>query len=299
MTDSQQTDRAAQWSLDGQVRKAQRLAPGLHIVSTPIGNLRDVTLRALDTLAAADTILAEDTRMTLRLLQHYGIKATVRRFDAHASVAQRQAVITALRSGAAYALVSDAGTPLLSDPGAGLTREAAAAGLPVWPVPGPSALLAGLVTAGVAADRFFFEGFLPPKSGDRRRRIKALSQVPGALVLYEAPHRAAETIADLLAILGDRPAATARELTKLHETVVRGTLSSLAAGLEATPARGEYVIIVGEAAADAPAAGADIDTRLAEAMLAMSVKDAAAVVAAEMGLPRREVYARALRLAAT
>ncbi len=286
------------WSLGGALRQPPRLDPGLHIVSTPIGNLRDVTIRALDALAAADAVLAEDTRVTARLLSHYGMRAPVRRFDAHAGTEQRAALVAELRAGAALALVSDAGTPLLSDPGAELVREAAAAGVAVWPIPGPSALLAALATAGVPADRFFFEGFLPPREGDRRRRIKALSATPGALVLYEAPHRVEETLADLLAILGDRPAATARELTKLHETVERGALSGLLEGVRARPPRGEYVLVVGEGAADAPAGAEDVDARLQAAMAAMSVKDAAAVVAAELGLPKREVYARALRLRA-
>jgi 16S rRNA (cytidine1402-2'-O)-methyltransferase len=289
---------ARQWSFGGQMRSAPRLAPGLHIVATPIGNLRDVTIRALDALAGADAVLAEDTRVTMRLLAHYAIKVPIRRFDAHADAGRRATVVAELKAGAALALVSDAGTPLLSDPGAELVREAAAAGVPVWPLPGPSALLAALATAGVPADRFFFEGFLPAKSGDRRRRVKALAAVPGALVLYEAPHRVEETLADLLAILGDRPAATARELTKLHETVVRGSLAGLLDGVRAVAPRGEYVIVVGEGAPGAAAGADDVDARLREAMAAMSVKDAAAVVAAELGLPRREVYARALRLLA-
>ncbi len=286
------------WNLDAAQRRAPALSPGLHIVSTPIGNLRDITIRALDTLAAADAVLAEDTRVAQRLLSRYGIRVPLRRFDAHAGATQRAALIAELAGGVALALVSDAGTPLLSDPGAELVREATSAGVSVFAAPGPSALLAALVSAGVAADRFFFEGFLPPKTGDRRRRIRQLDALPGALVLYEAPHRVEETLEDLLAVLGDRPAATARELTKLHETVARGTLSQLIAGVAATPPRGEYVIIVGAPTIDAAASGEDVEARLAAAMEDMSVKDAAAVVAAEMGLPRREVYARALRMQA-
>jgi 16S rRNA (cytidine1402-2'-O)-methyltransferase len=284
------------WSLDGARRSPPRLAAGLHVVATPIGNLRDVTIRALDALAAADAVLAEDTRVTQRLLAHYGIKVPIRRFDAHAAPAVRAAIVAEMKAGAALALVSDAGTPLLSDPGAELVREAAEAGVAVVALPGPSALLAALASAGVPADRFFFEGFLPPKSGDRRRRIRALAELPGALVLYEAPHRVEETLADLIAVLGDRPAATARELTKLHETIARGTLATLLDGVRATSPRGEYVLIVGEAAE--AAAAVDVDALLKAAMATMSVKDAAAVVAAEAGLPKREVYARALRLQA-
>jgi 16S rRNA (cytidine1402-2'-O)-methyltransferase len=287
---------APAWSLDGLQRTAPRLTAGLHVVATPIGNLRDITIRALDALAAADAVLAEDTRVTQRLLMHYGIRAKIRRFDAHATPANRASLVNELKGGAALALVSDAGTPLLSDPGAELVRECLLAQVAVTALPGPSALLTALASAGVAADRFFFEGFLPPKSGDRRRRARELADVPGALAFYEAPHRVEETLADLLAVLGDRPAATARELTKLHETVQQGTLSALLDGVRATPPRGEYVLVVG-APVDA-AAALDIDAMLAAAMSGMSVKDAAAVVAAEAGLPKREVYARALRLQA-
>jgi 16S rRNA (cytidine1402-2'-O)-methyltransferase len=289
-------ERTFTWSLDGARRVAPRLPAGLHVVATPIGNLRDVTIRALDALASADAVLAEDTRVTQRLLSQYGIKVPIWRFDSHALPAARAAIVAEIVAGAALVLVSDAGTPLLSDPGAELVREAAAAGVAVQALPGPSALLAALASAGVPADRFFFEGFLPPKSGDRRRRIRTLENVPGALVLYEAPHRVEETLADLIAVLGDRPAATARELTKLHETVARGSLATLLVGVKSTPPRGEYVLIVGEAAV--AAAALDVDALLKSAMATMSVKDAAAVVAAEAGLPRREVYARALRLQA-
>ncbi len=285
------------WTFEGQRLVARRLEPGLHIVATPIGNLADITLRALATLAAADTILAEDTRMTRRLLDHYGISTPTRRFDAHASEAQRQAVINAVKAGARYALVSDAGTPLLSDPGSSLVMEAVGAGVVVFPIPGPSALLAGLVVAGLPADRFFFEGFLPPKTGDRRRRLRVLADVPGALVFYEAPHRIEETLADLLAILGDRPAAAARELTKLYETVVRGTLSTLVAHYTTEAPRGEFVLVVGTAIEAAALTEADVDARLQLLMQDMSIKDAAAVASADLGLPKREVYARALVLA--
>jgi 16S rRNA (cytidine1402-2'-O)-methyltransferase len=285
------------WTFEGQRLVARKLESGLHIVSTPIGNLADITLRALATLAAADTILAEDTRMTRRLLEHYGMSTPTRRFDAHASEAQRQAVIAAVQAGASYALVSDAGTPLLSDPGASLVVEAANAGVGVFPVPGPSALLAGLVVAGLPADRFFFEGFLPSKTGDRRRRLRVLADVPGALVFYEAPHRVQETLADLLVILGDRPATAGRELTKMYETVVRGTLGTLAVHYATEVPRGEFVLVVGAAVAAEAMTQDDVDTRLQALMQDMSIKDAAAVAAADLGLPKREVYARALVLA--
>ena len=303
MTDSadptdREKDRDPSWSLGGTQVPARRLAPGLHVVATPIGNLGDITIRALATLAAADTILAEDTRMARRLLDHYGIKRPVKRFDAHAGESQIAAAIQAMAGGQALALISDAGTPLLSDPGASLTMRASASGVAIHPLPGPSALLAALVSAGVPADRFFFEGFLPPKSGDRRRRIRELAAVPGALVFYEAPHRVPETLEDMEAVLGDRPAAAARELTKLHETIVRGTLASLRVHFDRESPRGEFVLVVGAPGASDEAPADDLDTRLGALMSRMSVKDAAAVVAGETGRPKREVYARALRLAA-
>jgi 16S rRNA (cytidine1402-2'-O)-methyltransferase len=282
------------WICNGVVMPARGLNPGLHVVATPIGNLGDVTLRALSALAAADAILAEDTRIARRLTQHYGIRTRIRRFDAHAGDAQIAGLIGELQGGAALALVSDAGTPLLSDPGASLVMRAAAAGVKVYPLPGASALLAALVTAGLPADRFFFEGFLPPKSGDRKRRLRTLAAVPGALVFYEAPHRVPETLADLQAILGDRPASAARELTKLYETVVRGPLSDLAAHFEQQAPRGEFVIVVAPPPEGEAGDSGDIDARLKELMQGMSVKDAASVAAAEFGLPRREVYAKGL-----
>jgi 16S rRNA (cytidine1402-2'-O)-methyltransferase len=175
--------------------------------------------------------------------------------------------------------------------------EAAASGVVVHPVPGASALLAGLVVAGIPVDRFFFEGFLPPKSGDRRRRLRALATVPGALVFYEAPHRVLETLVDMEAILGNRRATAARELTKLYETIVRGTFTDLTAHFTAEAPRGEFVIIVEQPSEQGAASEADVDERLAVLMQSMSVKDAAAVAAAELGLPKREVYARALKRA--
>ncbi|MFM9976018.1 MAG: 16S rRNA (cytidine(1402)-2'-O)-methyltransferase [Beijerinckiaceae bacterium] len=285
------------WSSGGSIFTAQKLLPGLHIVATPIGNLGDITLRGLATLAAADMILAEDTRMARRLTDHYGIKTPTRRFDAHASAAQTAIIMAELTAGAAYALISDAGTPLVSDPGSTLVVQLVQAGITVHPVPGASALLAALVVAGMPADRFFFEGFLPPKTGDRRRRLRALAGVPGALVFYEAPHRILETLVDLQAILGNRHAAAARELTKLYETVIRGPLRDITAHFEKEAPRGEFVLVISPPAEAVEENGADLDEQLTALMQQMSVKDAAAVIAGEQGLPKREVYARALRIA--
>ncbi|MGL5139544.1 MAG: 16S rRNA (cytidine(1402)-2'-O)-methyltransferase [Beijerinckiaceae bacterium] len=282
------------WLLDGQRLAAPRLPPGLYVVATPIGNMGDITLRSLRTLAAADVILAEDTRVAGKLAERYGLSAPRRRFDAHASPALRATIVAEIAAGGAVALVSDAGTPLLSDPGGGLVADVAAAGLAVFPIPGASALLAALVVAGVSADVFTFAGFLPPKSGDRRRRLRELADAPGALILYEAPHRVREMLEDALAVLGDRPAATARELTKIHESVVRGGLAQLVERFAVEEPRGEFVILIGQGAAETT--NFDLEARLAALMADMSVKDAASVAAAEAGLPRREVYARALLL---
>ncbi len=284
------------WTFKGQSVAARALLPGLHVVATPIGNLGDVTIRALSTLAAADAILAEDTRVARRLAEHYGIRTRIRRFDAHASDQQIETIVDDLGKGAVLALISDAGTPLLSDPGATLVMRAAGRGIKVFPLPGASALLAGLVVAGLPVDRFFFEGFLPPKPGDRKRRLRALADIPGSLIFYEAPHRVRETLADMQAILGDRPAAAARELTKLYETVVRGPISTIVAHFEQEAPRGEFVLVVGAPGAVEPAGEADVEARLRSLIATMSVKDAAAVAAAELGLPKREVYARALLL---
>lgn len=294
----QERIRTRRYVIGGAELTAQSPAPGLHIVSTPIGHLADITIRALATLAGADLILAEDTRLSRRLLSHYGISTPLAAYHEHNAAEMRPAILARLRRGEGLALISDAGTPLISDPGYKLVRDAAEAGFRVFPVPGPSALLAALVAAALPTDRFFFEGFLPPKAGARRTRIAELKAVDATLVLYESPRRAAGSLADLAAILGkDRPAAMARELTKLFEEVRRATLGELAAALAGEPdPRGEVVLLVGsapEAAAPAPDA---VDGLIARALALGSVKDAASAVAEATGLPRREVYARAVAL---
>jgi 16S rRNA (cytidine1402-2'-O)-methyltransferase len=280
--------------------EAEPLARGLHVVATPIGNLRDISLRALATLAAADAVIAEDTRVTKTLLAHYGISTPLVAYHEHNAHLMRPHLIARLEAGAALALVSDAGTPLVSDPGYKLVQDALDKGLPVTAVPGPSAVLAALVVAGLPTDRFFFEGFLPHKSGARRARLAELADVPGTLVFFESPRRIAETLADAAAVLGDRDAAIARELTKLYENVRRGPLATLAGTLAAEePPRGEIVLLIGppkEGAAQL--AEEDLDRKITAALVTHSLKDAASVVAAETGQPRRQVYARALKLAA-
>jgi 16S rRNA (cytidine1402-2'-O)-methyltransferase len=284
----------------GLAAEAEPLPPGLYVVATPIGNLRDVTFRALATLAAADAVLAEDTRVTKRLLAHYGITTPLVTYNEHSNEAVRERMVHRLREGQALALVSDAGTPLVSDPGYRLVQAAIEAGLPVTPIPGPSAVLTALVVAGLPTDRFFFEGFLPPKSAARRARLQEIASIPGTLILYEAPHRLPEMLADAAAVLGPRPAVMARELTKLFETVRRGSLAELARQFaQEGPPKGEIVVLIGQADAEAagPEKDAALDAQLRAALERHSIKDAAALVAAEAGLPKRTVYARALALA--
>jgi len=291
------TPRARGFSALGARVEAAALAPGLYVVATPIGNLGDVSLRALTTLAAADAILAEDTRVTHRLLDRYDIAAPLLAYHEHNAAEVRPRILARLAAGEALALVSDAGTPLVSDPGYKLVVEAAAAGIAVFALPGPCAAIAALTTAALPTDRFFFEGFLPAKAAARRERIAALAAIPATLVFYEAPSRLAEALADLAAGLGPRPAAVARELTKLHEETRRATLTALAAHYSAADAPKGEIVVVGPPAPAARPAAETLDAMILDALADLSVKDAAAAVAVEAGLPRREVYARALRLA--
>jgi 16S rRNA (cytidine1402-2'-O)-methyltransferase len=265
------------------------------VVATPIGHLGDVSIRALQTLAAADAVIAEDTRVSRKLLARYGIETALLPYHEHNAAEMRPRLIGRLERGAALALVSDAGTPLVSDPGFKLVRDAVALGLPVTAAPGPSAVLAALVLAGLPTDRFFFEGFLPPKSVGRRARIERLAAIPATLVLFESGPRLAAALADLAAVLGPRPAAVARELTKAHEEVRRGTLAELATAYAAAEPKGEIVVVIGGPIEMPPEADA-LDAMLRDALARLSVKDATAEVAAAAGLPRREVYARALVL---
>jgi len=272
------------------------LTPGLHIVATPIGNLRDISLRALDTLRAVDLIAAEDTRVFAKLASAHGISVPTVAYSDATQDANEPRLLRALAAGQRVALVSDAGMPLISDPGYRLVRAALEAGHAVTAVPGPSAVPMALALSGLPTDRFFFGGFLPTKAGERRRVIAEAAQIPATLVFFEAPHRLAASLADLAELLGDRPAAMARELTKLFEEVRRQSLSDLAAHYADVEVKGEIVLVIGPPGeADAPAADA-LDAALREALQAASVKDAAAEVAARFGLRRREVYARALAL---
>ena len=293
-------DRATRsYLLNGQPVAAPALTPGLHVVATPIGNLRDVTLRALEVLAAADLIACEDTRVTRKLTDHYGIATPLTPYHDHNAAEARPKLIARLAAGAAIALVSDAGTPLVSDPGFKLVRAAREAGLSVTTLPGASAVLAALTVAGLPTDRFFFEGFLPAKEGQRRSRIAELARIPATLVLFETGPRLAGALADLAAGLGPREGAICRELTKLHEEVRRGDLATLARDTAgAAEPRGEIILVVAPPDPQAAAGdAADLDALLRRALERVSVKDAVGEVAAVTGRPRREVYQRALALA--
>ncbi len=276
-----------------------KLAPGLYVTATPIGNLTDVTLRALSVLASADLVLCEDTRITRRLLDRYGLRPQLLAYHEHNAASVRPRVLTKLGEGASVALVSDAGTPLVSDPGYKLVAAAIEAGHKVFPVPGPSAALAALVAAGLPTDRFFFEGFLPPKSGQRKTRIGELAAIPATLVLYETGPRIAASLKDLADGLGGREAAVCRELTKAFEEVRRGTLTDLAAHYhEAGEPKGEIVVVVAPPNETDAALSADaLDEQLNAALKSLSVKDAADTVAEATGMKRRAVYQRALELA--
>jgi 16S rRNA (cytidine1402-2'-O)-methyltransferase len=285
------------YRVDGRDFAARPLAAGLYLVATPIGNLGDVTLRALETLAAADLIACEDTRITARLLERYGIRTALTPYHDHNAAAARPKILARIRAGGAVALVSDAGTPLVSDPGYRLVRAAQDEGLAVTAVPGSSAVLTALAVAGLPTDRFFFEGFLPPKDAARRARIAELARIPATLVLFETGPRIADALAALAAGLGGRAAAVCRELTKLHEEVRRDTLAALAQHYAAGgETRGEFVLVIAPPEARAPSAE-EIDELLRQALRTQTVKDAVGAVAAATGEPRAEIYRRALALA--
>ena len=270
-----------------------RLAPGLHIVATPIGNLGDLSPRAADTLARADRILVEDTRVTAKLLQHVGAKVPMTRYDDHTSEAERDRIVAQLGEHA-IALVSDAGTPLISDPGYNLVRAARAAGHAVHTVPGPCAAVAALTLAGLPTDRFLFLGFLPAKA---KARADAIAEVAGAratLVLYESGPRLGDTLAALELALGARDGAVAREISKLHEEGVTGTLAELTQRYANAAPKGEIVVLVGPPPEAAPSTDHELDAALDEALGRLSPSRAAAEVAELLNIPRQRAYARAL-----
>jgi 16S rRNA (cytidine1402-2'-O)-methyltransferase len=286
------------FSVGGQLLTVPKAPPGLYLVATPIGNLGDITLRALETLAGVDIIACEDTRITRRLTERYGISAQLKPYHEHNAAVARPKILEKLAQGAAIALVSDAGTPLISDPGFKLVREVCAAGHKLIALPGPSSVLTALSVAALPTDRFFFEGFLPPKQTARRARLAELSRIDATLVMFESGNRVQDTLADLSQIMGTRDAAICREMTKLHEEVRRAPVAELARSADTLETRGEFVLVIGP-----PAAGAqmmtehDLDDLLRASLKRDSVKDAVAHAVELSGRPRREIYARALELA--
>jgi len=286
--------------LAGHVLTAPRAVPGLHLVATPIGNLGDITLRALETLAGVDIIACEDTRISRRLTERYAISALLKPYHEHNAALARPKILEKLAQGASVALVSDAGTPLISDPGFKLVREACALGHAVIALPGPSSVLAALAVAALPTDRFFFEGFLPSKPTARRARLAELARIDATLVMFESGNRVQDTLADLAAIMGARDAAVCREMTKLHEEIRRAPLAELAQAAATLETRGEFVLVIGPPAADAQVMTAEaLDDLLRGQLQRLSVKDAVAHAVELSGRPRREIYARALELAKT
>ena len=286
------------FSVAGQVLTAPKAVPGLHLVATPIGNLGDITLRALETLAGVDIIACEDTRITRRLTERYAITALLKPYHEHNAALARPRILEKLAQGASIALVSDAGTPLISDPGFKLVREVCAAGFSVIALPGPSSVLAALSVAALPTDRFFFEGFLPSKAVARRARLAELSRIDATLVMFESGNRVQDTLADLAAIMGGRDGAICREMTKMHEDIQRAKVSELAGIADTLETRGEFVLVIGPPPADAAVmAGQELDDLLRTSLQRDSVKDAVAHAVELSGRPRREIYARALELA--
>jgi 16S rRNA (cytidine1402-2'-O)-methyltransferase len=289
---------ARTFAVGGHILTAPKAVAGLHLVATPIGNLGDITLRALETLAGVDIIACEDTRITRRLTERYAITALLKPYHEHNAALARPKILEKLAQGAAIALVSDAGTPLISDPGFKLVREACAAGHQVIALPGPSSVLAALSVAALPTDRFFFEGFLPSKQVARRARLAELARIDATLVMFESGNRVQDTLADLAAIMGARDGALCREMTKLHEEIKRAPVSELARSADTLETRGEFVLVIGPAAADARTMAADeLDDLLRRQLKRDSVKDTVAHAVEVSGRPRREIYARALELA--
>ena len=274
----------------------RRLSAGLYPVATPIGNLRDITLRALDVLETADLIACEDSRVTRKLLMRYSITTKTIVYNDHNAPRVLPHLIKLLSDGNSLALVSDAGTPLISDPGFKLVEAAISENIPVYPIPGANAAIAGLVASGLPTDSFFFAGFLPPKQGARRTRLKELARVPGSLIFYESSGRLAASLSDMSDILGPRKAVIAREITKLHEETIRDTLAHLVEIFkEHGGPRGEIVIVVGQSEAEI-VSDETLEKAIQDALQTMSVRDAANEVAQQTGRAKRDIYARALEI---
>lgn len=271
--------------------------PGLYIVATPIGNARDITLRALDILNGADVVLCEDTRVTGKLFSYHQISSSLLPYHEHNARRMRPLIMERLKNGDSVALVSDAGTPLVSDPGYRLVEACVEEDIPLTTLPGASSVLCALVLSGLPTDRFFFQGFLPNKSGQRRNALGGLMDIPGSLVFLESAKRLAASLADMSEVLGERPVAVTRELTKLFEEVRRGDLAELARYYaDNGPPKGEVTLVVGPSAAEPAPEGEVLDRLILEALETQAVKEVAAELAKRLGLPKRLIYNRALEL---
>lgn len=287
------------YSIRGQAFVAPKLEPGLYVVATPIGNLSDVTIRALDTLAGADILACEDTRVTKRLLDRYGIDAKLTAYHEHSGPGAHRRLLDALDEGRSVALASDAGTPLVSDPGASLVADAIEAGHRVVPIPGASSLAAALSASGLPTDEVLFLGFLPSKTQARKAYLEVAAPIVATLVLFESPNRIASLLNDAATVLGGgRQATVCRELTKIHETFDRGTLADLAERHAERGVKGEIVLVIAPPEEAAPPGEAAVDAMLNDALATMGVKEAADRVATATGLSRRTLYQRALKLKA-
>ena len=301
--EAQETDPAAASSDSLTARVAseiarQSMAPlagGLYLVATPIGNLGDITVRALTVLARADIIYCEDTRHSRTLLSHYGIRATLRPYHEHNAEAERPRILSAVERGQVIGLISDAGTPLVSDPGFKLVREAVEKKLSVTALPGPSAVLAGLAVSGLATDTFLFAGFLPAKEGAKRQRLEELATIQATLILFEAPSRLARSLAGMDDVFKRREIVVARELTKRFEEVKRGTAATLARWAEASDPKGEFVILVAPPGVR-EISDADIETMLAEEMQTQSLRDAVRQISEQLAVPKSRVYDLGLKM---
>lgn len=287
--------------IDGFSFSSEKLPPALYIVATPIGNLKDISIRALQTLSSVDLILAEDTRISKKLLNHYGIKTAMRSYHEYSKEGEINAVIALLKEGKSLALVSDAGTPLISDPGYPLIQKALEADINIQSVPGASAVINALVLSGLPTESFFFEGFLSSRQGARKKRLDLLKGIPGTLVFYESPHRIQEMLEDCKQVLGNRKAVVLREMTKYYETVLKGSLEELIQYYvqEGTP-KGEIVVLV-EAQKEQVMSNEELtmnmDSLLEDALKVYSIKDAATLVSQKLGISRKKIYSRALEFA--
>lgn len=289
------TEKSATYIIGAHRFEAEPLAPGLYVVATAIGNLGDMTIRALATLAAAETVLCEDTRTSGKLMERFAIKTRLAPYHEHNAQKLRPEILERLQQGATIALISDAGMPLVSDPGYRLVKEAVERGIPVTACPGPSAVLTGLALSGLPTDRFLFAGFVPHKPGERKRLFAEFAELKATLIFFESPHRIVETLHDLATALPGRRLAVARELTKLYEEVLRGTAAEIAAQLNArTSVKGEITLLAGPPMAEDAVSETDLDAAIAEALAAMPASKAASEVAKRFNVSRSGIYQRIL-----